>query len=111
MAEVNFEKSITELENIVKALESGNLSLDEMIKLFEQGMKLSASCNKLLDEAESKINILFFFTHYFNSSILYISTMLIIFVLPIILVTAAFGIIWSPLAKSSLCILNSWLDI
>jgi len=58
MAEVNFEKSITELENIVKALESGNLSLDEMIKLFEQGMKLSASCNKLLDEAESKINIL-----------------------------------------------------
>ena len=58
MAEVNFEKSITELENIVKTLESGNLSLDEMIKLFEQGMKLSASCNKLLDEAESKINIL-----------------------------------------------------
>lgn len=58
MAEVNFEKSITELENIVKTLESGDLSLDEMIKLFEQGMKLSASCNKLLDEAESKINIL-----------------------------------------------------
>ncbi len=58
MTEVNFEKSITELENIVKTLESGNLSLDEMIKLFEQGMKLSASCNKLLDEAESKINIL-----------------------------------------------------
>lgn len=58
MAEVNFEKSITELENIVKTLESGNLSLDEIIKLFEQGMKLSASCNKLLDEAESKINIL-----------------------------------------------------
>lgn len=58
MAEVNFEKSITELENIVKTLESGNLSLDEMIKLFEQGMKLSANCNKLLDEAESKINIL-----------------------------------------------------
>lgn len=58
MAEINFEKSITELENIVKTLESGNLSLDEMIKLFEQGMKLSASCNKLLDEAESKINIL-----------------------------------------------------
>ncbi len=58
MAEVNFEKSITELENIVKTLESGNLSLDEMIKLFERGMKLSASCNKLLDEAEIKINIL-----------------------------------------------------
>lgn len=58
MAEISFEKSIAELENIVKTLESGNLSLDEMIKLFEQGMKLSASCNKILDEAESKINIL-----------------------------------------------------
>ena len=58
MAEINFEKSITELENIVKTLESGNLSLDEMIKNFELGIKLSADCNKLLDEAENKINVL-----------------------------------------------------
>lgn len=58
MAEINFEKSITELENIVKTLESGNLSLDEMIKNFERGIKLSADCNKLLDEAENKINVL-----------------------------------------------------
>lgn len=58
MAEINFENSITELENIVKTLESGNLSLDEMIKLFERGIKLSSQCNKLLDEAENKINML-----------------------------------------------------
>lgn len=58
MAEMNFEKSITELENIVKTLEGGNLSLDEMVQYFEKGIKLSAECNKLLDEAESKINVL-----------------------------------------------------
>ena len=58
MAEINFENSITELENIVKTLEGGNLSLDEMVQYFEKGIKLSAQCNKLLDEAESKINVL-----------------------------------------------------
>jgi len=58
MAEMNFEKSIADLEEIVKKLEGGNLSLDEMISLFEKGMKLSAECNKLLDSAEKKINIL-----------------------------------------------------
>lgn len=58
MAEINFEKSIEELENITKKLESGDLSLDEMIKLFEKGMDLSSKCNKILDEAESKINAL-----------------------------------------------------
>lgn len=58
MAEINFEKSISELENIVKTLETGELSLDDMIKLFERGIKLSSQCNKLLDEAENKINIL-----------------------------------------------------
>ncbi len=58
MAENKFETSITELESIVKALEEGKLSLDEMIDLFEKGMKLSSECNKMLDEAENKINIL-----------------------------------------------------
>ena len=58
MSEINFEKSITELENIVKTLESGNLSLDDMLKLFEEGVKLSSDCNKALDEAENKINVL-----------------------------------------------------
>ena len=58
MAEINFEKSISELENIVKTLEAGELPLDDMITLFERGIKLSSQCNKLLDEAENKINIL-----------------------------------------------------
>ena len=59
MAEnINFEKSLAELEEIVKKLEGGNISLDEMLKYFEQGTKLVADCNKVLDETEAKLNIL-----------------------------------------------------
>ncbi len=59
MAEkINFEKSLAELEDIVKKLEGGNISLDEMLKYFEQGTKLVADCNKVLDETEAKLNIL-----------------------------------------------------
>ena len=59
MAEnINFEKSMAELEEIVKKLEGGNISLDEMLKYFEQGTKLVADCNKILDETEAKLNIL-----------------------------------------------------
>ena len=59
MAEnINFEKSMAELEEIVKKLEGGNISLDEMLKYFEQGTKLVADCNKVLDETEVKLNIL-----------------------------------------------------
>jgi len=54
----NFEKDIKELENIVHALESGETSLDEMLKQFEKGIELSRSCTKVLDEAEKKITIL-----------------------------------------------------
>ena len=54
----DFEKSIAELDEIVKQLEKGDLSLDEMLALFEKGVSLSAACNKMLDEAEKKINIL-----------------------------------------------------
>ncbi len=53
-----FEQSIDKLDKIVKQLEAGDLSLDEMLVLFEQGIGLSAACNKMLDEAEKKINIL-----------------------------------------------------
>ena len=56
MAEKNFEKSIDELEKIVDKLEHGNLSLDEMLKLFERGVTLSKECNVMLDAAEKKIN-------------------------------------------------------
>lgn len=59
MAEnINFEKSLAKLEEIVKKLEGGNISLDEMLKYFEQGTKLVADCNKVLDETEAKLNIL-----------------------------------------------------
>ncbi len=54
----NFEAALSELENIVKKLSSGELPLEESIKLFERGVVLSKYCNKKLEEAESKINIL-----------------------------------------------------
>ena len=50
-----FENSMNELEALVNALESGDLPLDESLKLFEQGIKLSRSCQKILDNAELKI--------------------------------------------------------
>lgn len=58
MADISFEKSMQQLDDIVKQLEKGDLTLDEMLKLFEQGIALSGSCSKLLDEAEKKVNIL-----------------------------------------------------
>jgi exodeoxyribonuclease VII small subunit len=54
----NFEVALAELEGIVKKLSSGELSLEESIKLFERGVVLSKYCNKKLEEAESKIRIL-----------------------------------------------------
>ena len=53
-----FEENLKELEQTVKKLEEGNVSLDEMLSLFERGIKLTKSCTKQLDEAEQKINIL-----------------------------------------------------
>ena len=55
---INFEKSMAELEEIVKKLEGGNISLDEMVEYFEKGTKLVADCNKVLDQTEAKLNIL-----------------------------------------------------
>ena len=57
MAE-KFEKSLNELENIVKKLEEGDVSLDESLSLFEQGIKLSKVCQKMLDDAEKKVSVL-----------------------------------------------------
>lgn len=55
---MDFEKQITELENIVRALESGSISLDDSLALFEKGIQLTKSCQKMLDEAEKKVSIL-----------------------------------------------------
>ena len=54
----NFEASMKELEEIAEKLSDGEISLDESIKLFEDGMKLSKSCQKILEDAEKKVNIL-----------------------------------------------------
>lgn len=54
----NFEKSLARLEEVVKRLESTDLSLDEAMKLFEEGVKLSHDCQKQLEEAEGKVEIL-----------------------------------------------------
>ena len=54
----DFEKSLARLEEVVKRLESADLSLDEAMKLFEEGMKLSRDCQKQLQEAEGRVEIL-----------------------------------------------------
>lgn len=53
-----FEEKIEELEKIVNELENGKLNLDESVLKFEEGIKISKDCNKILDEAEKKITIL-----------------------------------------------------
>lgn len=53
--EWTFEKAMTRLEQIVAALEGGKCTLDESLKLFEEGTKLSAYCAKALRSAEQKI--------------------------------------------------------
>ena len=54
----DFEGSLRRLEEIVGKLESANLSLDEAMKLFEEGVQLSRDCQKHLEQAEGKVEIL-----------------------------------------------------
>ncbi len=58
MAKESFEKALKRLEEIVNKLESGDLPLDESLKIFEEGVKLSRFCTKKLDEAERKVEVL-----------------------------------------------------
>jgi exodeoxyribonuclease VII small subunit len=53
-----FEESLTRLEEIVQKLEGANLSLDDAMKLFEEGVQLSRECQKHLELAEGKVDIL-----------------------------------------------------
>ncbi len=55
MANLNYEKAIARLEEITDKLENGNLPLEEMIKLYEEGTALAAKCAKVLDAAQLKI--------------------------------------------------------
>jgi exodeoxyribonuclease VII small subunit len=56
--EKSFETSLKELEEIVSRLEAGDLPLEQSLDLFEQGIRLSRDCQKRLDEAERKVEIL-----------------------------------------------------
>jgi exodeoxyribonuclease VII small subunit len=53
-----FEASLQELERIVRNLESGDLSLEESLKLFEDGVKISRECQERLNQAERRIEVL-----------------------------------------------------
>ena len=57
-AKPSFEKSINDLEKIVKALESGDLPLEKALEKFEAGIKLTRYCNEMLDEAEKRVTLL-----------------------------------------------------
>ena len=52
---VNFEKALKDLEKIVEDLESGDLSLEESLKSFEKGIKLTRQCQGELEKAELKV--------------------------------------------------------
>jgi exodeoxyribonuclease VII small subunit len=54
----SFEEQLTALETVVERLERGELSLDESVQLFEEGVKLSNACKKELEAAEGKIQML-----------------------------------------------------
>ena len=58
MKQENFETKIKKLEEIVTELEIGDSSLEDSLKKFEEGMKISKECNKLLQDAEKKITII-----------------------------------------------------
>lgn len=58
MAKESFENNLEKLEKIISDLEKGDLSLDDSIKKFEEGINISNQCSKTLEEAEKKITIL-----------------------------------------------------
>jgi exodeoxyribonuclease VII small subunit len=55
---MDFEKRLNRLEEIVGKMETGELTLEDSLKLFEEGVKLSRDCNSQLSEAEQKVKLL-----------------------------------------------------
>ena len=55
---VDFESSLQQLENIVETLEEGNLGLEESLKSFEKGIKITRECQQALINAEHRVRIL-----------------------------------------------------
>jgi len=58
MAKEKFEEALGRLEDIVKKMEAGEMSLEESLKAFEEGIKLVRLCSRKLDEAERRVEIL-----------------------------------------------------
>jgi exodeoxyribonuclease VII small subunit len=58
MAEVKFEESLKKLEKIVEDLEKGDLSLDEALKKYQEGIELARMCSQRLESAKKKIDLL-----------------------------------------------------
>ncbi|MDH3346789.1 MAG: exodeoxyribonuclease VII small subunit [Desulfobulbaceae bacterium] len=58
MAKKNFETSLQKLEQITDELEEGELSLEESLKKFQEGINLVNFCNSKLDEARTKVDLL-----------------------------------------------------
>jgi exodeoxyribonuclease VII small subunit len=58
MAEIKFEDALKKLEKIVEDLEGGDLTLDEALKKYQEGIELSRLCNQRLENAKKKIDIL-----------------------------------------------------
>ena len=56
--ETNFETALADLEDIVKKLEAGNVSLNESISIFEKGIALSDMCSKMLENAKQRIEVI-----------------------------------------------------
>tara|TARA_B100001142_G_C14098977_1_gene564428 strand:+ start:132 stop:377 length:246 start_codon:yes stop_codon:yes gene_type:complete len=55
---INFEKSLIELEKLIKIMEKGDLSLEDSLKHFERGISLTRTCQQALSEAEQKVSVL-----------------------------------------------------
>ena len=58
MAKDKFEEALGRLEDIVKKMEAGDMTLEESLKAFEEGIKLARLCSRRLDEAERRVEIL-----------------------------------------------------
>ena len=56
--EITFEQALARLEQIVKSLEGGNVPLEDLIKLFDEGTSLVKLCTERLDKAEEKVKLL-----------------------------------------------------
>ena len=58
MSKEKFEEALEKLEEIVRRMEAGEMTLEESLKAFEEGIKLSRLCSKKLDEADRRVDLL-----------------------------------------------------